>query len=73
MFDEQVEDLFDDDRVKANEIYQRLSSKWLAEIRIPFYTIYAMQRVTIWLINIAFISMPTLLFPYISRSKVYLR
>lgn len=45
VFDEQVEDLFDEDKVKANEIYQRLSSKWLAEIRIPFYTIYGMQRV----------------------------
>lgn len=47
MFDEQVEDLFDEDRLKANEIYQRVSSKWLAEIRIPFCTIHAMQRVSL--------------------------
>lgn len=46
IFDEQVEDLFDEDRLKANEIYQRLSSKWLSEIQIPFYTIYSMQRVS---------------------------
>lgn len=47
IFDEQVEELFDEDRLKANEIYQRLSSKWLAEIRVPFYTIYSIQRVKI--------------------------
>lgn len=46
IFDEQIEELFDEDRLKANEIYQRLSSKWLAEIRIPFYTIYSTQRVS---------------------------
>ncbi|KAG4068603.1 hypothetical protein HA402_004944 [Bradysia odoriphaga] len=45
VFDEQVEELFDEDRLKANEIYQRLSSKWLAELRIPIYTIYSMQRI----------------------------
>lgn len=51
IFDEQVEDLFDEDRIKANEIYQRLSSKWLAELRIPFSTIYTMQRVSLVVLN----------------------
>lgn len=45
LFDEQIENLLDEDRMRANEIYQRISSRWLADIRIPFFTILASQRV----------------------------
>lgn len=45
MFDEHVEELLDDDRARSNELYQRVSSKWLGELRIPFYTVLSSQRV----------------------------
>lgn len=47
LFDEVVEDLLaDEDRTRSNEIYQRISSRWLGELRIPMYTILMEKRVS---------------------------
>jgi coiled-coil and C2 domain-containing protein 2A len=43
LFDEVVEDLID----SVNEVYQRISSKWLGELRIPISTICTNQRVSL--------------------------
>ncbi|KAJ6629951.1 Coiled-coil and C2 domain-containing protein 2A [Pseudolycoriella hygida] len=67
MFDEQVEDLFEEDRMKANEIYQKVSSKWLAEIRIPFYTIYSMQRIE----GIFEMTTPSILLGYTKQTVIW--
>lgn len=47
IFDEVVEDHHqDDDHVRStSEIYQRIFSRWLGEIRIPFRTILSAQNV----------------------------
>lgn len=47
IFDETIEDLIEDDRLRMTEIYQRISSKYLGEMRIPFSTIFSVQRVII--------------------------
>lgn len=46
LFDEYIEDLLEDDRYRTTEIYQRISSKWLGELRIPVSTIYSNHRVS---------------------------
>lgn len=45
IFDEYIEDILDDDRSRTTDIYQRISSKWIGELRIPIGTIYTNQRV----------------------------
>lgn len=46
LFDEVVEDLHqDDDRLRSSEFSQRIYSRWLGDIRIPFATILASQKV----------------------------
>lgn len=45
LYDEFMEDLLEDDRARPTEVYQRISSKWLGQFRIPISTIYLNQRV----------------------------
>lgn len=45
LYDEFMEDLLEDDRSRPTEVYQRISSKWLGQLRIPISTIYLNQRV----------------------------
>jgi hypothetical protein len=47
LFDEHVEDLLEDDRARTTELYQRITSKWLGEFKIPISTIYTNHRVCI--------------------------
>uniref|UniRef100_A0A182P321 C2 domain-containing protein n=1 Tax=Anopheles epiroticus TaxID=199890 RepID=A0A182P321_9DIPT len=44
LYDEYMEDLLDDDRTRPTEVYQRISSRWLGQLRIPISTIYLNQR-----------------------------
>lgn len=46
LFDEYSEDILEDDRSRTSEIYQRITSKWLGELRIPMSTIYSNPRVS---------------------------
>ncbi|XP_058815974.1 coiled-coil and C2 domain-containing protein 2A-like [Topomyia yanbarensis] len=45
LYDEFMEDLLEDDRARPTEVYQRISSKWLGQLRIPISTIYLNQRI----------------------------
>uniref|UniRef100_A0A1B0DJC9 Uncharacterized protein n=1 Tax=Phlebotomus papatasi TaxID=29031 RepID=A0A1B0DJC9_PHLPP len=45
LFDEFVDDLLEDDRLGMSEIYQRISRKWIGELRIPITSIYTNQRI----------------------------
>ncbi|XP_039444394.1 coiled-coil and C2 domain-containing protein 2A [Culex pipiens pallens] len=45
LYDEFMEDLLEDDRARPTEVYQRISSKWLGQFRIPISTIYLNQRI----------------------------
>lgn len=45
LYDEFMEDLLEDDRSRPTEVYQRISSKWLGQLRIPISTIYLNQRI----------------------------
>ncbi|GAB0087582.1 Coiled-coil and C2 domain-containing protein 2A [Sergentomyia squamirostris] len=45
LFDEYVDDLLDDDRLGMSEIYQRISRKWIGELRIPISSIYRNQKI----------------------------
>ncbi|XP_055593663.1 coiled-coil and C2 domain-containing protein 2A [Uranotaenia lowii] len=64
LYDEFMEDLLEDDRVRATEVYQRISSKWLGQLRIPISTIYLNQRIE----GTFEIKTPPMLFGY-SRSN----
>ncbi|XP_053676351.1 coiled-coil and C2 domain-containing protein 2A [Anopheles nili] len=44
LYDEYMEDLLEDDRTRPTEVYQRISSRWLGQLRIPISTIYLNQR-----------------------------
>uniref|UniRef100_A0A182NBZ2 C2 domain-containing protein n=1 Tax=Anopheles dirus TaxID=7168 RepID=A0A182NBZ2_9DIPT len=44
LYDEYMEDLLEDDRARPTEVYQRISSRWLGQLRIPISTIYLNQR-----------------------------
>lgn len=46
LYDEFMEDLLEDDRARSTEVYQRISSRWLGQLRIPISTIYLNQRVS---------------------------
>lgn len=46
LFDEYIEDILEDDRSRTTDIYQRISSKYIGELRIPIGTIYTNQRVS---------------------------
>ena len=50
MFDEHHEDFSRD-----NEIYQKISSKWLAELRIPIFTLFASKRVYSLNLNVLYL------------------
>lgn len=45
LFDEYIEDINEDDRTRTTEIFQRISSKWIGELRIPISIIYSNQRI----------------------------
>ncbi|XP_065088356.1 coiled-coil and C2 domain-containing protein 2A [Ochlerotatus camptorhynchus] len=45
LYDEFMEDLLEDDRARSTEVYQRISSRWLGQLRIPISTIYLNQRI----------------------------
>ncbi|XP_058450036.1 coiled-coil and C2 domain-containing protein 2A [Malaya genurostris] len=45
LYDEFMEDLLEDDRSRPTEVYQRITSKWLGQLRIPISTIYLNQRI----------------------------
>lgn len=45
LFDEFVEDILEDDRNRLTDIYQRISNKWIGELRIPLPDIYLTQRI----------------------------
>ncbi|XP_062546525.1 coiled-coil and C2 domain-containing protein 2A [Armigeres subalbatus] len=45
LYDEFMEDLLEDDRSRQTEVYQRISSRWLGQLRIPISTIYLNQRI----------------------------
>ncbi|XP_059610897.1 coiled-coil and C2 domain-containing protein 2A [Phlebotomus argentipes] len=45
LFDEYVDDLLEDDRLGMSEIYQRISRKWIGELRIPITNIYSNQKI----------------------------
>ncbi|XP_049548327.1 coiled-coil and C2 domain-containing protein 2A [Anopheles darlingi] len=44
LYDEHLENLLDDDRARPTEMYQRISSRWLGQLRIPISTVYLNQR-----------------------------
>ncbi|XP_052864196.1 coiled-coil and C2 domain-containing protein 2A [Anopheles cruzii] len=44
LYDEFMENLLEDDRARPTEMYQRISSRWLGQLRIPISTIYLNQR-----------------------------
>lgn len=52
LYDEVTEDLLEDDRARTTEVYQRISSKWLGQLRIPIRTIYLNHRVGLTLKNV---------------------
>lgn len=58
LFDECIEDLVDN----VNEVYQRISSKWLGELKIPISTICTNQRVKLFFqyVEIACLNLPWL-------------
>ncbi|XP_055540929.1 coiled-coil and C2 domain-containing protein 2A [Wyeomyia smithii] len=64
LYDEFMEDLLEDDRARPTEVYQRISSKWLGQLRIPISTIYLNQRIE----GTFEIKTPLILFGY-SRSS----
>ncbi|XP_053696405.1 coiled-coil and C2 domain-containing protein 2A [Sabethes cyaneus] len=64
LYDEFMEDLLEDDRARLTEVYQRISSKWLGQLRIPISTIYVNQRIE----GTFEIKTPSILFGY-SRSS----
>lgn len=45
LFDEYVDDILEDDRNRLTDIYQRISSRFIAELRIPLTDLYFSQRV----------------------------
>lgn len=45
LFDEYVDDILEDDRNRLTDIYQRISSKFIGELRIPLADLYFSQRV----------------------------
>lgn len=45
LYDEYVDDIMDDDRNRLTDIYQRISSKFIGELRIPLTDLYFSQRV----------------------------
>lgn len=47
IFDEVVEDLLDgEERTRSSEIYQRISGRWLGELRIPMFVVLSERRVS---------------------------
>ncbi|XP_050101175.1 coiled-coil and C2 domain-containing protein 2A [Anopheles aquasalis] len=44
LYDEYLENLLEDDRARPTEMYQRISSRWLGQLRIPISTVYLNQR-----------------------------
>lgn len=46
LFDEFVDDILEDDRNRLTDIYQRISSRFVAELRIPLSDLYFSQRVS---------------------------
>lgn len=46
LFDEYVDDILEDDRNRLTDIYQRISSRFIAELRIPLTDLYFSQRVS---------------------------
>lgn len=45
LFDEYVDDIIEDDRNRLTDIYQRISSRFIAELRIPLTDLYFSRRV----------------------------
>lgn len=48
LFDEFVDDILEDDRNHLTDVYHRISSRFMAELRIPLNDLYFGQRVTKW-------------------------
>lgn len=45
LFDEYVDDVLEDDRNRLTDIYQRISSRFIGDLRIPLTDLYFSQRV----------------------------
>lgn len=45
LFDEYIDDIFEDDRNRLTDIYQRISSRFIAEFKIPLTDLFFSQRV----------------------------
>ena len=43
--DEVLVDLLEDDRLQDTNVHQRIERRWLAELRVPFSTLYINGRV----------------------------
>ncbi|XP_055638462.1 coiled-coil and C2 domain-containing protein 2A isoform X2 [Toxorhynchites rutilus septentrionalis] len=65
LYDELTEDLLEDDRARTTEVYQRISSKWLGQLRIPISTIYLNHRIE----GTFELSTPPILFGYTQCSS----
>lgn len=50
LFDEYVDDIMEDDRNRLTDIYQRISSRFIAEFRIPLTDLYFSQRVSTFIL-----------------------